>query len=214
MLQHRMATPRTSAAPARSAEPIPRFQRPTRKDVLELASAMFANEERVDMGTLATQLSVSRATLYRWVGSREQLLDDVLDQLTQQFVTAAHAECRGQGDERVIDFARRVMLSTFAFAPARTFVAREPELALKLILGKTGAVHRRLTEGLATVAADQYPPRELAAIEPLFDVIVQTCTALQWSTFAVGDQPPIDDAIAIIGLVLRSARSNATGAGT
>ena len=165
------------------------------------------------MGTLANQLSVSRATLYRWVGSREQLLEDVLEQLTLQFVTAALAECHGQGDERVLDFARHVMLSTFEFGPVRSFVAREPELALKLILGTTGAVHRRLTEGLATVVADQYPPPDLAAIEPLLDVIVQTCTALQWSTFAVGDEPPIDDAIAIIGLVLKAARSDTTGAG-
>jgi AcrR family transcriptional regulator len=174
---------------------------------------MFAEQERVDMGTLAGQLSVSRATLYRWVGSREQLLEDVLEDLTLQFVTAALAECGGQGDERVLDFARRVMLSTFEFAPVRTFVAREPELALKLILGKTGAVHRRLTEGLATAAADQYPPRDIVAIEPLFDVIVQTCTALQWSTFAVGDEPPINDAITIIGLLLRAARSRPASAG-
>ena len=169
---------------------------------------MFLREQRVDMGALATQLSVSRATLYRWVGTREELLDHVLDGLTAGFVVAAQTDSRGSDDELIVDFVRRLMLSTFEFPPARTFVAREPELALKLLLGQRGAVHRRLTEGLAAVVLDHYSPQDAAAIKPLFGVLVQICTALQWSTFAVGDEPPIDDALAIIRLVLSAARAN------
>src|SRR4051794_6060825 len=52
--------------------------RRTALDAFSRARRMFLGGQRVDMGVLARDLGVNRATLYRWVGSRDQLLVEVL----------------------------------------------------------------------------------------------------------------------------------------
>jgi hypothetical protein len=39
---------------------------------------MYLQSQRVDMGALAKQLGISRATLHRWTGHRDQLLAHAL----------------------------------------------------------------------------------------------------------------------------------------
>jgi len=45
---------------------------------------MFLRGDRLDMRALAAELRVSRATLYRWCGHREQLLSHV--RMTEGFI--------------------------------------------------------------------------------------------------------------------------------
>ena len=53
-------------------------RRPTPLDAFRLARRKFLAAERIDMSALADELGVNRVTLYRWVGSREQLLVEVV----------------------------------------------------------------------------------------------------------------------------------------
>ena len=62
------------------------LQRATAQDALRLARRGFQAAERIDMSALADELGVNRVTLYRWVGSRERLLVEVIWSLA-----AAHA---------------------------------------------------------------------------------------------------------------------------
>lgn len=52
--------------------------RPTPVDALALAVRWFHAGRRLDIQALAGELGVSRVTLHRWVGTREQLLVEVL----------------------------------------------------------------------------------------------------------------------------------------
>jgi hypothetical protein len=52
--------------------------RPTALNAFRLARRKFLAAERVDMSALAYELGVNRATLYRWVGSRDQLLVEII----------------------------------------------------------------------------------------------------------------------------------------
>src|ERR1035441_11053773 len=76
--------PTACCAPARSAMTQRQHRaaaapaRPPALDALREAQRMFQAGRRVDMQSLAKKLGVDRATLYRWVGSREQLLAEVL----------------------------------------------------------------------------------------------------------------------------------------
>ncbi len=190
-----------------AGEPIPVFRRAQPQDALDIAKATFLNGERVDMGTLATQLATSRSTLYRWFGSREQLLEEVLVELAQEFSAGARADAAGQGDERVLDFARRVMNATAQFQPLRTFVEREPQLALRLLIGERGAVHSRLAQALFEVVSEAHSVDEAAALQTHLDVVVQVAATQLWATLAIGDEPQTERVVGIVGVMLAAGRA-------
>ena len=54
-------------------------------------------EQRIDMGALATELGISRATLYNWVGGRERLTAEVLWSFAELAITQARKEASGSG---------------------------------------------------------------------------------------------------------------------
>src|SRR5271169_5104090 len=168
------------STPTAAGEPIAIFRRAQPQDGLEIAKATFLNGDRVDMGTLAAQLATSRSTLYRWFGSREQLLEEVLVVLAQDFSAAARAEAAGEGDARVLDFARRVMNATAQFQPLRSFVENEPQLALRLLIGERGAVHSRLVQALFEVVSEAHSVEEATALDTHLDVVVQVAATQLW----------------------------------
>src|SRR5688500_15666061 len=77
-----------------------RLSAPTRatpRELFALAVTMWNAGERFDIGKMAQRLGVSRATVFRWVGSRELLYGEVLSKLFQTALAEAVAEARGKG---------------------------------------------------------------------------------------------------------------------
>ncbi|MFD0662359.1 hypothetical protein [Thermocatellispora tengchongensis] len=113
--------------------------RPGPLDVLREAQRMFQAGERVDMQTLAATLGVDRTTVYRWVGSRERLLVEVLWRLMSKTVarlrepTAAGA--RPTAAEVIVGATHAAMTN----AGMRRFLQQEGDLALKLLTTKAGS---------------------------------------------------------------------------
>ena len=200
-----MATAPTQPKGPPPRQPAPVFRRPTREDALELARAAFLSGDRVDMQQLASQLGVSRVTVFRWIGTREQLLEKVLEDLATTFAADARAQATGNGEDRVLDFVRRLMTTTVQIEPIRQFVVREPQLALRLLLAEQGAVHQRLAHGLQDVLADAGLATNETQLKSFIDVLVQVGTALEWATLAIGDEPQIDRTLEIGRALLRAA---------
>src|SRR5918994_6834475 len=78
---------------------------PTPLDAFKLARRRFQAAERVDMSAMADELGVNRVTLYRWVGSREQLLVEVIWSLASRTLESLDARRRATGAERVVKVA-------------------------------------------------------------------------------------------------------------
>jgi AcrR family transcriptional regulator len=161
------------------------------------------------MGTLATQLDISRATLYRWFGSRDQLIERLLVELASEFGAAARANTQGEGDERVVDVARRLMTTTVDYRPIRTFVEREPQLALRLLISARGAVHASVVEELVTAVSETRALEQARAIEGQLSMVTQVGATLQWATLAVGDEPEIERAVDIVRGLLAAGTATA-----
>src|SRR5689334_17008829 len=53
-------------------------------DVVEAATTCYLRGEPLDMSALAAQLGIGRATLYRWVGNREELLARVIAETSER----------------------------------------------------------------------------------------------------------------------------------
>ncbi|GIG40661.1 QsdR family transcriptional regulator [Cellulomonas phragmiteti] len=120
--------------------------------VLSHASAVhggarhFLHHGALDMDALARELAVSRATLYRTVGSRDALLGDVLTDLGRRVVDLALAERYPPGVDGVIEVSRRFTALLQDAAPLRRFARDEPEVAHRVLLAPTGQVHARAVD--------------------------------------------------------------------
>jgi AcrR family transcriptional regulator len=183
----------------------PAFRRAMPRDAVNAAQATFLASERVDMGTLAGQLAISRATLYRWFGSRDQLVERILVQLADGFCSTALIDLEPEGDDRVLEYARRLMAITVGFEPLRAFVEREPQLALRLLIGQRGAIHAVISRALLAVVSETRTAGETAALEPNVDVVVWVATSLQWATLAGGEEPQTERVVEIVRALLTAS---------
>jgi AcrR family transcriptional regulator len=182
------------------------FRRATPKDAYELARATFLADERVDLGTLASELGISRATLHRWVGSRENLLDQVLGELADQFFALSRAQARGGADDVIVETTRILAFDTAGFEPVRGFVAREPELALRLLLGERSQVRRRLLANLEKLIAEVLPD-EADDLRGFAETVVQVGISLSWATLVAGDEPDAEQTGQVARALLAGARA-------
>jgi AcrR family transcriptional regulator len=180
------------------------FRRATAEDALVLAREMFLAGERVDLAALASRLGVSRATLHRWVGTRERLLDRVLGDVGGDLVEAALPAARAAGADAVPVLARTLVADVAGSEAMRAFAAREPDLALRLLLGDDSTAAARVRDGvrglLAETGAVDDADRDAAA-----DAITEVGIALAWSALAAGVDPSPDRAARIVRALLAGA---------
>lgn len=113
----------------------------SRGHVVHGACRFFLRHSTVDMDALAQDLAISRATLYRVVGSRDGLLTDVLWQLADRLLTRARSRRTDTGIDGVLQITRYFVTALRASAPFRAFLRAEPETARRLLTG--GGVHRK-----------------------------------------------------------------------
>jgi AcrR family transcriptional regulator len=123
-------------------------------DVVLLARERFQAGERVEMGTIAEAVGLNRVTVYRWVGSRERLLVEVLWSLAEATLRAAREEVRAVGGERIVRILSRFILAVLQNPGMTQFAEHEPDLAMRLLTREDagfqarliGWVHEMLTE--------------------------------------------------------------------
>ena len=75
----------------------PEKPRTTPLDVFDRARTLWLSGERLNLGSLAEELGVSRATLFRWVGNKELLLGEILWSSYQPLVDKALSQAEGKG---------------------------------------------------------------------------------------------------------------------
>jgi AcrR family transcriptional regulator len=182
-------------------------RRATPLDALRLAREAWLEGRPLDMGALAEQLGTSRATLYRWVGSKERLLGEVAWSLAQASFDDARAKARGSGPDYVADVVERYLRAAFDFAPLRRFVERDGEYALRVLTSKHSPMQRRSIEATRELLAEQAaagafePPLELDA---LAYVIVRIAESFLYSDVITGSEPDVDRAAEAIRALLHA----------
>ena len=184
----------------------PVFRRATEADAVALAREMFLADQRVDLNTLAGRLGVSRATMHRWVHTREALLDRLLGQLAAEYFEDALVHARANPDDAVAALAHALSSATAGSPPLRGFVTREPELALRLMLGESGAVRQCIREGIQTLVESIYPD-EAGRLEGFADAVTEVGAAVQWATLAGGGEPSADRVAQLARALLAGARA-------
>jgi len=182
-------------------------KRVTALDAFELALHKWQQGERLDIGKLADELGVGRATLFRWVGSREQLYGEVISVAFTQTIEWAKRASTGTGAGFLTDVARNLLGALAGSKPLRTFVAQDPELALRIVMsskspveGRVIAAVRALIEG-ETAAGHLHPSIDA---DSLAYVIVRIAESFLYRDVLTGDPPDVATATKAIGLLFAS----------
>jgi AcrR family transcriptional regulator len=118
-------------------------------EIFMAAVDTFVAGQRLDMRSLARRLGVARATLYRRVGNREQLLDELLWWRARRLlVDQLRASEELAGTERLVTVIGGVLRAITRDRPLRTFLVSDPETALRLLTGPRSTVHRGMASAL------------------------------------------------------------------
>jgi AcrR family transcriptional regulator len=161
----------------------------SREDVVAAARAQFIVGERVDLTIVARDLGLGRATIYRWFGSRERLVSEVIANESEVLINRHRREVRRHGGRGLLEVFDRVNRSLARSMPLRRFVEQEGAAALRLLTSSTGAVQSRgvalITAMIdAEVTAGRYEPP--ADPETLAYAIVKLCEAFLYNDAAFG----------------------------
>jgi AcrR family transcriptional regulator len=109
----------------------------------------FVAGQRLDMRSLARRIGVARATLYRRVGNREQLLDQVLWWRARRLLAdQVRASADLTGTDRLTAVVAGVLRVISADRPVRMFLESDPETALRVLTGSRSTVHQGMAAAL------------------------------------------------------------------
>ncbi len=154
--------------------------------------AFLASRGRLRPGELAVRLGVSRATLFRRVGGRDELLVEVLWSLARLAVRQADRVTPGpDGPERVASVVATAAGSVGASAPFRALVRREPQRALRLITTPDGTFDTRLrheVELLVRRGRASEPP-SLTSVPDLARLTVRVADSMVFADLLAGRSP-------------------------
>jgi AcrR family transcriptional regulator len=192
-------TPKTQAPSARRSP----------RDAFRLARQKWRSGERVDMSALARELGINRVTLYRWVGSREQLLVEVIWNLTNHNLTnaAETVEAEGAtGAERIIQTVTRFIDKAISHHGMSTWLANEGESAMRLLTRHQAGFQPRLVARLEELLQEEVDRGRLdlpADVHEVAYVLEQLVESYVYLYPITGEQPEARRAEPILRMLLR-----------
>jgi AcrR family transcriptional regulator len=157
--------------------------------VLRLATEQFLSGERVDLTVLASSLGLGRATLYRWFGSRQRLLGEIIAQQVDLLCAHHRARVRRRGGEGLLEVFDGINRTLARSRALHRLLEQERDSAMRLLTSSGGLVQPRSVACVqqmieAEVAAGRYsPPADPAT---LAYAIVRLCEAFLYNDAAIG----------------------------
>jgi AcrR family transcriptional regulator len=182
------------------------FRRPTPLDAFRMARRKFLAAERIDMSALAEELGVNRVTLYRWVGSREQLLVEVVWSLASRTLSNVDRRVRAKGAERIVRVVTRFLEDVISNEGMRRWLAEEGELAMRLLTRHDTDFQPRLIDAIEQMLRDESDAGHLDLPVDLHEVayvIVRLIESYTYLDLITGEQPDARRAEPVLRLLLR-----------
>jgi len=159
---------------------------------------------------VADRIGVSRVTLYRWVGTREQLLVEVIWSLTRQTLEAEWSRLEAEPGPRVPDLVGRLLHAVWAQPGARRFLEEENALAMSLLTLKAHGFQPRLLAFIRDRLADDIASGRIDIPLPLEDLAYTTlrvAESFHYLPTITGEPADPDRATRVLKAILRPAGS-------
>ncbi|SOD70866.1 hypothetical protein SAMN05892883_0503 [Jatrophihabitans sp. GAS493] len=180
-----------------------------REAALSAALRDFDELRRLDMGSLAQTLGVSRSTLYRQAGDRDNLLGQAIwwrSRMSYALVLEETAELTGL--ERLNAAIGTVVRRYQGTPQIRRFIDEEPQAAMRILTGPTGQIQRgfiTVTRNLLELEIEKddlhfsIPPATLAY------AIVRLIESFMYSDVLAVRDPDIEVGIEVVRSLLAGA---------
>lgn len=180
--------------------------RPTIDDGLRLGRQKFLAGQRIDMSAVAEELGINRVTLYRWIGSRDQLLVEILWSLAEPTLAAADAATDERGAERIIQITTRFIDTVIANHGMQRWLGDEGEYAMRLLTRHETNFQPRLIRAIEGLLTDETVAGRLDLPVDLHDlayVIVRLIESYIYLDLITGEDPRTHSAEPILRMLLR-----------
>jgi AcrR family transcriptional regulator len=175
-------------------------------DAFRLARRKWQSAERIDMSALAKELGINRVTLYRWVGSREQLLVEVIWSLAERTLEKLDAGTKQTGAERIVQVATGFVDAVISNTGMQYWLAEEGESAMRLLTLREPGYQARLIgwhEQLLREEADGGRLDLPAEVHEVAYVIVRLIESYVYLDLITGEPPEARRAEPIMRMLLR-----------
>jgi AcrR family transcriptional regulator len=186
----------------------------SRENVLDAAMRRYLRGRRVDVRSIAAELGLGRSTIYRWFGSRENLIGEVLIRAGDPLLDAARAEAGGRGATALLDTFDHMNRSLAAAPALRQFLEQEQATALRIITSSAGVVQPHWVSRITALiehevrAGDYEPPVEPAT---LGYAIVRLAEAFLYNDAAIGIRGEVERLREVEAALLGVSSSEGSG---
>jgi AcrR family transcriptional regulator len=186
----------------------PPARRATALDAFTLAKRWFLRGERLDMGGMSQQLGVNRATLYRWVGTRDRLLVEILWSLAERTLSdeLKRVEAEDPANARVARLLSRFVRDCLSNPGMRQLQRDEGELAFRLLTLAQYGFHPRFVNLVHHILAEDAAAGRLQTTVPLEDLAytaVRVVESYVHRAAITGEEPDAGRAARVLHALLR-----------
>jgi AcrR family transcriptional regulator len=158
------------------------------------------------MSAVADELGINRVTLYRWIGSRDRLLVEVIWSLADRAIRAADQATDDPGAERIVQITTRFIDTVIANPGMQSWLAEEGEQAMRLLTRHEPDFQPRLVRAVEALLAQETEAGRLALPVDLHDlayVIVRLIESYIYLDLITGEDPQTRRAEPILRMLLR-----------
>jgi AcrR family transcriptional regulator len=183
--------------------------RPNRADAVRIGRGTFLAGERLDMSALADALGINRVTLYRWVGSRDQLLVEIVWSLADRALQEADRRAGGRGPQRLVAVLTRVLDLVIANAGMQRWLSEEGEHAMRLLTRHETGFQPRLIGAIRQLLQAEADAGSLdvpVALDELAYVIVRLIESYTYLDLITGEPAEARRAEPIFQMLLGARR--------
>ncbi len=185
-------------------------QRATPLDVLKEARGRWLRGERISLNDLADTVGIGRTTLFRWVGTKELLMAEIIWSVYEPTLQDARRKAPGTGADYIANVCHFTMTAAINSVPLRQFISDDPQFALQ-ILTSTRLLQERRLNAMKQLLADELEKGTIAPameVDSLALVIIRLTESFSYSDLIVGRAPAIDEAYKAIRTLCGGSSGN------
>ncbi len=158
------------------------------------------------MSVLAEELGVNRVTLYRWFGSRDDFIVEVVWSLALRTFEYVETKVSARGAERIVAIITGFLDTIIGNDGLRRWLSEDGEHAMRLLTGRRTDFQRRLIDAVHARLEEEQSISKLdlpVDLHELAYVIVRLIESYTYLDLITGEQPDAARAEPILRMLLR-----------